>query len=222
MKKVLFLSFCLVASVCFFSCTTESKTIVATSVSTTSSKAYSRTLEPQTYPILADLDIKTQKVTGVYNYECDNGETVDESMLKSNAVFQALKEIKADILVAPQYHFNTKIMGRQYITVTVTGYPAYYKNFRPISEFSEVETIETNSGATVIVAKDQSRRILGYQVVGSDQGPRTIDMNLQDYNNGQVNSSVILNVPASENPSVNENNEKSKSNAFSKIFGKKR
>lgn len=224
MKKILFFSLILVASVCFFSCTTESKTIVATSVSTTSSKAYSRTLEPQTYPILADLDIKTQKVTGVYNYECDNGETVDESMLKSNAVFQALKEIKADILVAPQYQITTKTMGRQYITVTVTGYPAFYKNFRPMGEFSELETVETKSGVTVVVAKDQNKTVLGYQVVvPSGPGARTIDMDLVNYGTtGKAStSSVIVNETAGGKID-NNTNENSKASAFSKLFGKKR
>lgn len=215
MKKVLFISLCLVASVCFFSCTTESKTFVSTT---------SRTLEPKIYPILADLDIKTQKVTGVYNYECDNGEFVDENVLKSNAVYQALKEIKADILVAPQYQVTTKTMGRQYITVTVTGYPAFYKNFRPMGEFSELETVETKSGVVVVVAKDQNKAVLGYQVVvPSGPGARTIDMDLVNYGttgNTSANS-VIVNETTRGNASSNTN-ENSKTNAFSKLFGKKR
>ena len=215
MKKVLFFSLCLVASVCFFSCTTESKTVITTT---------SRTLEPQIYPILADLDIKTQKVTGVYNYECDNGESVDENVLKSNAVYQALKEIKADILVAPQYQVTTKTMGRQYITVTVTGYPAYYKNFRPMSEFSELETVETKSGAVVVVAKDQNKAVLGYQVVvPSGSGSRTIDMDLVNYGTtGKTSTSTVIVNETAGGKANNDTNENSKTSAFSKLFGKKR
>lgn len=210
MKKILFFSLSLVACVCFFSCTTESKTIVSTS---------SRTIEPQIYPILADLDIKTQKVTGVWNYECESGASYDEELLKSNAVYQALKDIKADILVAPQYHISTKIMGRQYITVTVTGYPAFYKNFRPISEFSDLETIESNSGIVVVVAKDQSNRILGYQVVvPSGRDSRTIDMDLVNYgSNGQASTSAVhAGKQAKQQTESNDN----KGGAFSKVFGK--
>lgn len=214
MKKILFFSLSLVASVCFFSCSTESKTVVSTT---------SRTMEPKIYPILADLDIKTQKVTGVYNYECDNGESVDENVLKSNAVYQALKEIKADILVAPQYQVTTKTMGRQYITVTVTGYPAFYKNFRPAGEFSELETVE-KGGVVVLVAKDKNNTIMGYQVVvPSGPGARTIDMDLVNYGaNGKASTnSVIVNETAG-GKTGNNTNDNSKTNAFSKLFGKKK
>ena len=157
MKKSLFYFLCLVAAFVISSCSTSK--VVSTA----------RTLEPKTAPVWADLDIRTQKVTGVYNYECKKNVIVDEKMLMDNAVYEALKDLKADVLVAPQYQINTKTMGKKYVTVSVNGYPAFYTNFRPIvpKEFAELETIESSNGVIILVGKDQNNKVLGYQVIVS-------------------------------------------------------
>ena len=209
MKRNLFYLICLVASVCITSCAGVSK-VVSTA----------RTLEPETAPIVADLDIKTQKVTGVYNFECKKNAVVDEKTLMNNAVYEALKDMKADVLVAPQYQINTRTMGKKYVTVTVNGYPAFYKNFKTVvpKEFAELETVESNNGIAVLIAKDQNNNVIGYQViVSADKNVKTIDMDLLtldkvvlDGQNQVVTSSVVVNEPVAE-----------KSNMFTKLFAKK-
>src|SRR6185295_4278834 len=52
-------------------------------------------------------------------------------VLKSAAVADALESANGDVLVEPKYHIETS-GGRT--SVTVTGFRANYKNFRPITE----------------------------------------------------------------------------------------
>lgn len=193
MKKNLFYFVCLVAAVVVTSCSTSK--VVSTA----------RILDPITNPIYADLDIKAQKVTGVFNYECKKNAPINEKEMRANAVYSALKESNADVLVAPMYQINTKIMGKKYVTVTVTGYPATYKNFRPIDpvEFASLETVEANNGVLVLVGKDQNENVLGYQVVvACDKKVNTIDMDMLtldkivfDSNEQQVGAGVQVSHP---------------------------
>lgn len=78
-------------------------------------------------PVVVDLDVKDTKVTGTA--------TASSSTLitaaKNDAVYEALKSSNADILIEPKFETVT---AKGTTTVTVTGYPATYKNFRPITE----------------------------------------------------------------------------------------
>ena len=78
-------------------------------------------------PTLADLSVKETKVTG--KAEADVSSTSTLSGLKSLAVSNALKKSNADVLVEPRYDV---VKTSTKITVEVTGYPASYKNFRPM------------------------------------------------------------------------------------------
>jgi len=76
-------------------------------------------------PVLVDLDVREQKVTGTaFASEGSSLETT-----KQEAVSNALKSAVADVLVEPT--FNTETFNGR-ITATVTGFPANYKNFRSI------------------------------------------------------------------------------------------
>ena len=76
-------------------------------------------------PILVDLDVQPVKVSGTaYATKGISMENV-----KQDAVADALKKANADVLVEPK--FETKTTGGR-ITANVTGWPAIYKNFRPI------------------------------------------------------------------------------------------
>lgn len=77
-------------------------------------------------PTLADLDVKENKVTGTASYKSKEKSI---EAIKQEAVANALKSANADILVEPK--FATEI-NNSTITITVTGYPGFYKNFRPI------------------------------------------------------------------------------------------
>lgn len=76
-------------------------------------------------PVLVDLDVKEKKATGIANAK----KRLPLEIIKQNAIANALKNENADVLVEPI--FETEIYRRN-ITVTVTGWPATYKNFRSI------------------------------------------------------------------------------------------
>jgi hypothetical protein len=75
-------------------------------------------------PVLVDLDVKEVKITET---STSNVLTIEE--LKREAVSSAIKNNKVDVLVEPTFKVVTVGVEN---TVTVTGYPATYKNFRSI------------------------------------------------------------------------------------------
>lgn len=116
---------------------------------------------------MADIDVKTEKVTGTYTER----KRADEKRIKQNAVYNALANgAKGDLLIAPQYEIvkDTRFKGAKVksITVTVTGYPAFYKNFRPVPKQTEIEIKEvTPKVPFVVISKDAQGNPLDYQVV---------------------------------------------------------
>ena len=152
------------------SCTTTK------SVSSTTSNA--RTLDPETPEMVADLEVANMKVTGEFKADFGTDEAVNEQMLKDNAVYNALKTMKADVLVAPQYHVVKETSGRKYYTVTVTGYPAFYRNFRPmpVERIANIELKEIN-GMVFLITKNNFNEAMGYQiVVPSDKKVQTLEI----------------------------------------------
>jgi len=87
-------------------------------------------------PVVADLDVSDKKVTGTYTTSSKNTVTYAKQM----AINEALKPSNADVLIEPRYEI-TKSFRK--IEVTVTGYPATYKNFRPM-ETSDTTFIKAN------------------------------------------------------------------------------
>lgn len=78
-------------------------------------------------PVLADLDVKSVKVTGTASASAGNS----TEAVKNLAINDALKTSSADLLVEPT--FETQLKGGKTI-VTVTGFPASYRNFRAATE----------------------------------------------------------------------------------------
>lgn len=76
-------------------------------------------------PVIADLDVEENRVIGTASGK--GSESID--VLKQNALNNALDKSKADVLVEPRYEIIT---SRKQSTVNVSGYPATYKNFRPM------------------------------------------------------------------------------------------
>lgn len=75
-------------------------------------------------PVVADLIVKEVKVSGAATGKA--GEPLDN--VKNEAVADALSKSGADVLVEPRYVVEKS--GGKY-NVTVSGYPGFYKNFRP-------------------------------------------------------------------------------------------
>ena len=76
-------------------------------------------------PVLVDLDVNEAKVTGTAE-----GDKDDLKQIKEDAILDALESSGADVLVEPRFKTVTH---RGKTVVTVTGYPAVYKNFRPLT-----------------------------------------------------------------------------------------
>jgi hypothetical protein len=77
-------------------------------------------------PVIVDLEVKETKTTGTAT-----APTGQIEIIKAMAVNDALKTSNADVLVEPK--FEMQVQGGR-TTVTVTGWPATYKNFRAIKE----------------------------------------------------------------------------------------
>jgi len=77
-------------------------------------------------PVIVDLEIKETKVTGTFT----GNEGTQISIIKINAIADALKNANADVLIEPV--FETVIANGKK-TVTVSGFPASYKNFRSMT-----------------------------------------------------------------------------------------
>ncbi len=143
----------------------------------TSFSSTARTLEPETPALIADLEVENTKVIGEFKYDCPEEQSVNEQELKNNAVFNALKTMNADVLVAPQYQIIREAKSRKYYTVIVTGYPAYYRNFRPmpVERVTNMELKEVN-GMIFVITKNNFNETVGYQiVVPNDKKVQTIE-----------------------------------------------
>lgn len=77
-------------------------------------------------PVIVDLDVKQTKVAATVNGKI--GSNIE--VLKAEAVSIAVKNAQADVLVEPTY---TIVSNRGTSTVTVSGFPATYINFRDIT-----------------------------------------------------------------------------------------
>lgn len=65
----------------------------------------------------------------------------DLTNVRSRAVYLSSKKHNADVIAAPMFNVETTKDGKGYI-VTVTGFPAHFKNWQPIKE-SDYEWIRT-------------------------------------------------------------------------------
>ena len=108
------------------SCTTQH------SITTTSTDIYGTGVVQKL--VVAEMEVKEEKISATINAR---GNKITDD-LKNQALAEAIKKSNADLLVEPQ--FETDIKGRK-ITVTVTGFPASYKNFHTIKQ-DEVELLK--------------------------------------------------------------------------------
>jgi hypothetical protein len=78
----------------------------------------------QGVPMVAELEVARQKVMGQAK-----GKTPSKSELEKEAVAEALKQVNGDVLVGANFFYE--YVDKVDLTVTVIGYPAHYKNFKP-------------------------------------------------------------------------------------------
>jgi hypothetical protein len=85
-------------------------------------------------PVIVDLEVRETKVSGFSSMKS----ITPVEIVKKNAVADALKNAKADVLIEPKFEIEK---NSRTITASVTGFPAFYRNFRPISQ-DDVKLLE--------------------------------------------------------------------------------
>ena len=110
-------------SICLFaSCTTTTR-----SVTSRTQGVYGENV--MYVPVLADLSVGSSRVTATVNLS-----KVSLQTAKAFAVSEALKQANADVLVDPVFASEvTHDLFMHRTVVTVTGYPAHYRDFRSMT-----------------------------------------------------------------------------------------
>jgi len=137
MKKLITLLFAVVVISLMMGSCTSSKLTTAKTMDITKTGIIQNT-------VIVDLTVKETKVSGQAT-----GNVTANAQVNNEAVAAALKSSGADVLVEPVYSSFTK--GSK-ITVTVTGYPATYTNFRSLKA-SDLELIGAGKSITVETVK---------------------------------------------------------------------
>lgn len=132
MKRLLFALTCCTLLV-LSSCTTLTKTATTADVQT---GIYQ-------YPTVADLDVKSKvESTKTWSFRPFHLGEPSLSLAKGNLIAETLKEQDADVILEPQFIFTRTSYGER--RLTLTGFPAKFKNFRRASA-SDLEALKTNA-----------------------------------------------------------------------------
>jgi hypothetical protein len=140
--------------------------------STVACKSYSKTTVEKDIsgptviqkPVVADLEVGQERISGTVT----DKRSVPLNELKRAALTDALTKSKSDVLVEPRYEVTT---DARKTTVTVTGYPAKYKNFRPMEAkdtmFIDKTQLSTSSKNPILKRQNGRRnKIIGWSAGG--------------------------------------------------------
>ena len=133
MKKLLFV---MVTALAITSCTTVKKSATTHNVKPALSAA-----------VLSDLEVSNQKITYTYipTGKVRRGGTAN---CISVAINEALTKHGGDVLIETQSATVERSLSHKIKSVTVTGYPAKYKNFRSADEQTlKAAVINGNAGS---------------------------------------------------------------------------
>ncbi len=122
--------------------------ILLSSCSTITHTAQTAGVDTEVYNLtVADMDVSKEKVSKTAEWKWNPLSTVSLKEQKKTAEAELLKEADADVLVEPQYEVKRAGLFRGG-SVTVSGYPAKYKNFRPMTK-ADAEIVATLDGKMV-------------------------------------------------------------------------
>lgn len=119
-------------------------------------------------PTVADLDVQPQRVTNTqtWRWRFLNVDQLSLGQRKLNLIYDMVNEAKADVLVEPQVRFTKKFFGER--SLTISGYPASYKNFRkPTAEDLKAIRAANGTPEKVVVVGDSA-----HIVRATDKGVR--------------------------------------------------
>ena len=139
MKKFLFAL--LVSAFAMTSCSTVKKTATIHNVKPTLASA-----------VLTDLEVSNQKITYTYIPTNDVRRGGAANCI-STAIHEALVANGGDVLIETQTATVERTWSRKIKSVTITGYPAKYKNFRSADTQTLKTAVENGVFGTQIVSK---------------------------------------------------------------------
>lgn len=106
-------------------------------------------------PTVADLVVQPQRVEASqdWNWKFLGGDCIAQR--KKHLVYDIVKNAKADVLVEPHVNLTKKTFGKR--SLTISGYPATYKNFRKASK-EDMEAIHAANGTlkSVVIVGDSA------------------------------------------------------------------
>lgn len=159
MKLNFYIFFALLMGPAFMSCSTALKTATGKSTDIHIGGVIQK-------PIIADLDVKPDKVSGT----AERNNSISIELVKQEAVLDALRNSNSDILIEPIFETNT--IGKR-ISASVSGFPATYKNFRPIKQ-EDLSLINTGIQQQVKVYTPQmtvkNRKNNAWAIIGGALG----------------------------------------------------
>lgn len=106
-------------------------------------------------PTVADLEVKPQRIEATQSWNWKFFGTDGIPQRKKNLIYDMVAQAKADVLVEPQVRLTKKMFGER--TLTISGYPATYKNFRKPTE-DDLKALRTANGIPekVVVVGDSA------------------------------------------------------------------
>lgn len=108
--------------------------VLLSSCSTISHTAHTAGVDTEVYSVtVADMDVSPQKAAKTIEWKWTPLSTVSIETQKENAEAELLKDADADVVVEPQFTIHRRGLFRGG-SVTVTGYPAKYSNFRTMTK----------------------------------------------------------------------------------------
>lgn len=119
--------------------------LALSSCSTITHTSQTAAIDTQLYNLtVADMNVSPKKDSVTVDWKWNPLSTVSLKAQKETATHTLLNKNDADVLVEPQYIVNRRGIFRGG-SVTVTGYPATYSNFRPMTA-EDAEKIATVNG----------------------------------------------------------------------------
>ncbi|MBO5025485.1 MAG: hypothetical protein J6C86_05010 [Bacteroidaceae bacterium] len=117
------------------SCTTINKTATTADISN----------NIKSYPEVVDLDVQAKTALSMtWTFKPFHIGEPKLSTAKGNLIAEALSATKADVLLEPQFIYTKTSYGER--VLSVTGYPATYKNFRKATP-EDIEAIKACNNA---------------------------------------------------------------------------
>lgn len=137
MNKLALSTLSAVALLLAASCTTVTKTATTADVNNSISS----------YPEVVDLEVQDKVAHSMrWNFKPFHFGEPKKSTARGNLIAETLQEVKADVLLEPQFIFEKTSYGER--VLTVTGYPATYHNFRKATP-ADIEAIKACDNVNV-------------------------------------------------------------------------